>query len=78
MVILPCSKPVGLCKLEDTGLVQSQQFWIMQIRRVAPSEFESLGGRAAAKKWKSSIKVRGVAGFDNREIGQYLRDELGV
>ena len=50
----------------------------VQKRRVQPSEFENLGGRSAAKKWKTSIKVHGIAGFDNREIGQYLREELGV
>eukprot|EP00892_Ulva_mutabilis_P010256 jgi/Ulvmu1/7602/UM038_0027.1 len=47
-------------------------------RRVQPSEFESISGKAAAKKWKSSIKVRGIPGFDGREIGLYMREELGV
>lgn len=51
---------------------------LVQKRRVQPSQFENLGGRSAAKKWKTSIKVRGITGFDNKEIGQYLRDGLGV
>jgi SAND domain len=51
----------------------------VQTRKALPSEFEAIGGRGAAKKWKSSIKVgKGVPGFEGKDIGAFMRDELGV
>jgi hypothetical protein len=49
----------------------------MQMEFMRPQEFEALAGRASAKKWKASIRVRGGRA-DNMPIGDYLHSHLKV
>lgn len=51
----------------------------MQVKRVAPTEFEAMAGRGSTKKWKDSVKIGpDLPEFEGRAIGAYMREELGV
>jgi hypothetical protein len=46
---------------------------------MAPTEFEALGGRGSARKWKESVKVGpDIPEYQGKPIGSYLREQLGV
>jgi hypothetical protein len=49
----------------------------VQVEYMRPQEFEALAGRASAKKWKASLRVRG-GDADNMPIGDYLHKFLKV
>jgi SAND domain len=42
-------------------------------REVSPTEFERLGGRAATKKWKQSIRILNSDGSMGRPVGEVLQ-----
>ncbi|KAK9827616.1 hypothetical protein WJX81_006673 [Elliptochloris bilobata] len=43
-------------------------------KRVSPTEFERLAGKAASKKWKASLRVDKGGGVPGRTIGDWLID----
>lgn len=51
----------------------------VQVKRMAPTEFEAMAGRGSAKKWKESVKVgQDIPQFQGKPVGAYMRDQLGV
>ena len=56
--IVMCQVQVGVCCNGLRGMFEVQRMLVvMNGKEVSPTEFERLAGKAASKKWKSSIRV---------------------
>lgn len=72
-----CVPMAGRCKphaVPSNSSLRGQ----LQTLMVDPPRFEEYAGRAAAKKWKASLRVDGIPGAQGMEVGKYLQEWLKV